>query len=509
MQLRNYQQQLIDNARRAFSGGIRSVLLQAPTGAGKTVLFSEITRLARLNDQKIWIIVPRNILLQQASDTLSLIDVSHGLIAAGIEESLAYDVHVVSKDTLIRRMDKIKRQPDFAIVDEAHLALDRYIQIFEAMPQTKWLGVTATPERLDGRGLSELYQRLVLGPTIYELVQLGYLTDVQYFCPPVAGIEKLSRKGTEYDPDELENLLETRKIYGKSIEHYEKYAKNKSTIIFCRSIKMAEQTAHRFNNAGYEFENIDGKMSYKKIKTLINALSSGEIQGLTSCEIITYGLDVPRVECIIMLRPTMSRTLFFQMIGRGVRIFPGKEKCVILDHVGNYQLHGHPFARYEWNFEGTQKVKRKRETNIERLKLCPQLDYMYCNKKTCIGCEYNKDGRKQRTIVETNHNLKEVKNPNENQKPSKQIIESKIEILKQKFISNINDKIIFQGCIKDMIKISELCGYNLLWVYWQLCSDRKTANVPLIYAIAREKGYKHQWAWYKLKEIRNKLQNQS
>lgn len=505
---------MLEQTRAAFAGRtadnqpIRSVLLQAPTGAGKTIIFSKITELARnLGTVPTWIIVPRNELLQQASDSLANIGVAHGLIAAGVQESKAFDIHVVSKDTLIRRLDKIKVPPKFVIVDEAHLALARYLQFFEFFCDTKFLGVTATPERLDGRGLSEMYERLVLGPTIHELISLGFLTDVVYFCPPIQGIENLHRRGTEYDPDELERLLETRKVYGKTIDHYKRHAWGKPALVFCRSIKAADETAQKFNAAGFLFENIDGTMSYKRRKALIGALRTGEIHGLTSCELITYGLDVPRVECIIMLRPTLSRTLFLQMIGRGLRPFEGKQRCVVLDHVGNLQVHGHPLAPYEWNFHGREKPKRKRDSE-DVLRLCPEIDFMYCDKRTCIGCPHNHSGKTIRNFEFVNAELIEAESPIKlNDRPPEE---------KREFIDRINhaktcwhagDPSIKKGAIGDMLAIANELGRDPMWVYWKLAKDRLTVQVSILHEIARQRGYKPGWAWFKKKMIKERLEN--
>ena len=135
----------------------------------------------------------------------------------------------------------------------------------------------------------------------------------------VLGVEKLHKRGTEYKPDELDALLEERAVYGDAVDHYRRHADGKPALVYCRNIEAADKTASVFSSAGYKFENIDGTMTYKRRETLLNGLKYGDIQGLTSCELITYGLDVPRVECVIMLRPTLSRALYCQMIGRGLR----------------------------------------------------------------------------------------------------------------------------------------------------------------------------------------------
>jgi superfamily II DNA or RNA helicase len=402
-------------------------------------------------------------------------------------------------------MDKIKRPPDFVIIDESHLATKRYVQIKEHLldlnPSMKLLGVTATPERLDGMGLNKLFDTLVMGPSIKELVELGYLSNVQYFCPPVQGLADLHRRGTEFVQEDVERLLLERKIYGKAIEHYQRHARGRSTLVFCRSLKSAEQTAQKFTDAGYHFENIDGTMTHKKRKGLIQALRDGRIKGLTSCELITYGLDVPSVDCIIMLRPTLSRALYSQMTGRGLRVNPGKENCVVLDHVGNLQVHGHPLEDYDWNFDGYERKKKKRETDLQTLRLCPALDYMYCSKPSCVGCEHSEDGKDPRQELETvDAELVEAKPIPLGQRPPEERKEFNDRVSNAVYEFNQSERV-QSGPVAELLKVAEELGRNPLWAYHRLTEGRKSVHVPLLHEIAKIKGYKPGWAYFQRKEL--------
>lgn len=487
--------------------------MQLPTGAGKTVVFSEMVRSAVEGGRVVWIVVPRNELLLQASDQLSLVGVDHGRIAPGFEESLAFSTHVVSSSTLIRRWEKIKRPPDFMIIDEAHLYFDRQVEIRERFPKTKFVGVTATPERLDGRGLSELYGELVVGPSLERLVELLYLSNLRYFAPPLDGLKQVHRRGTEFNPDELDALLTQRKVYGRVIDHYRKHADGKPALVFCRSVKSAAETAARFSEAGYRFENVDGGMSYRKRKTLIDGLRDGDLDGLTSCELVTYGLDVPRVEAVIMLRPTLSKALFFQMIGRGLRPWPGKRECVVLDHVGNLQEHGHPFSPYEWKFTGREKSRPRKAPNEAVLRLCPEIDFLYCDKSSCLGCEHNRTGRRTRPIetvdtslVEAGKAVKLHSRPSEEQREFADRINSAVTAFHD---GEENEETrIAHGPVGDLLDVARELGRDPVWVYWRLSENRKTVNVPLLSEIARQCGYKPGWTWFKRKQIGQKIEKQ-
>lgn len=514
MKLRPYQQEAYLKVREAFRG-VQRVCMQLPTGAGKTAVFTSMAATSSSRGWNTWIVVPRNELLQQASDSLLGVGVKHGVIAAGRYESRAYDVHVVSKDTLTRRLDKndVRRPPQLLIVDEAHLALDRYLAFAAAFPEAKMLGVTATPERLDGRGLSELYQRLVLGPQIPFLIEKGFLSPCRYFSPPIDGLDKVRRVGTEYNSNDLDELLKTRRVYGEAIEHYRRHADHRPALVYCRSVQAADDTAQRFCAAGYRFANIDGTMTYAQRKMLINGLKTGELDGLTSCELITYGLDVPRVECVIMLRPTMSRALFMQMVGRGLRVWPGKTDLIVLDHVGNLQEHGHPFADHDWNFDGTERRKRDKHPEVPG-RLCPEIDYLWCDKASCVGCEHNKSGRKERKLevveadlVEAESPVKLAARPPDERDVIEAAIGREVGIYTAEVTVAADAEITdtAKGAIGRLLAIAAELGNNPMWVYWKLSAGRVSVNVPLLFELQRQAGYKVGWAWWKQKEVRESL----
>lgn len=522
MTLRDYQIRMYQATREALREHDR-VCVQAPTGSGKTAIFSEMVKAASSRGWNTWIVVPRNELLEQASDALLAVGVRHGRISATSTESAAFDVHVVSKDTLTRRLEmgRVKRPPQLMIVDECHLAIDRQIEFaraFDALapvgaPRTRILGFSATPERLDGRGLSELYQALVLGPTIPELVARGYLSGLRYFCPPIEGLGDVHRRGTEYDEAELEALLRARKVYGNAVEHYRRHADRRPALVFCRSVKAAAETAQRFCDSGYRFENIDGQMTYQRRRALISALRDGQIDGLTSCELITYGLDVPRVECVIMLRPTLSRTLFMQMIGRGLRPWTGKDSLVVLDHVGNLQEFGHPFSPHVWSFDGRERRKRA-EAPAVVARLCPEMDFLYCDRPSCVGCPRapvdGRDPRRPPEVVDAD--LVEAASPvpmAERPEHERVFLEAQIDHLAKTVATEMSGRAgaltpTAAGAVGELLEHARGLGRDPMWVYWRLSEGRASVNVPLLCEIGRQSGYKHGWAWWKAEEIRKR-----
>ena len=555
--LRDYQLETV-NALRDLLGTRRSACLQLATGAGKTPIVAEITRTAYSRDFRVWFVVPRNELLQQGSNHFQRWQVPHGLIAAGKEESRAFHVHVVSKDTLIRRYERVKNWPDLLVFDEAHLYLDRQLEILERLPErTKVIGVTATPERLDGRGLSEVYEGVHYGPSIPWLTDRGFLSPLRYFAPPIQGLENIHRRGTEYDADELEALLEKRKVYGDVIRYYEKYGgirhsslslptqsivelnrnyhRGRPALIFCRSVKSAYETAERFTAAGFLFFTIEGQMPNARRKELIDALRQGKIDGLTNCDICTYGLDVPRVEYGASIRPTLSRSLYFQMVGRILRPFPGKEEAFFFDHANLVEEHTEPSAPgiplfyldgLTWNFFG--RVKRERApSDTSGLRLCPLKDYQYCSDPACAsGCKLDPQAAQRREALETVDIALEERTPprswQELAPGEKRDVQDRIGQATDAWLAALAEDPprIDPGPVGELLRIAEELGRAPMWVYHFLTEKdeeiraeaksmtvaeyrrmARAVNVPLLYEIARQKGYKPGWVWWKRKEI--------
>jgi DNA repair protein RadD len=578
MGLRDYQTEEFFAAREKLAVN-DSVLLQLPTGGGKTPISSAITKSSFAKGFRIWFVVPRNELVDQASHHFQRWGVPHGFITARCEESRAYQVHIVSKDTLLRRLDRIKNWPDLLMFDEAHIAIDAQIKIIakanevrsiDGLRKIKVIGYTATPERLDGRGLwsggGGPYDDIVMGPSIPWLTQAHFLSPLRYFAPPIKDLDKIHKRGTEYDEDELEALLVKNKVYGDVIGYYEKYgsvkheticipgqtichtnenySKGKPALIFCRSVKSAYETAKKFRDAGFNFYCIEGNLPASERKGLIDALTAGKIDGLTNCDICTYGLDVPRIEYGASLRPTLSRALYFQMVGRILRPFEDKITgyCKIdadfFDHANLVQEHFDP--RYpgtplfylddvDWNFTGDQK-KHHEKMNPDDLHQCPLADYQWCGKQNCNGCEYKKsdaattDPRKDGLVV-IDTKLEERKAPpklSDMQPEEKREIQDRICSATDIFISDIKTGKINHNAVLDLIKTAQEIGRQPMWVYHYLTGkkmefDARDAGkeiedykrihpvpvmVPLVYEIAKCAGYKNGWAYFKLKELR-------
>lgn len=524
MILRPYQRTLYGKVGSAFAeqharnkllatpdGRLNRVFMALPTGGGKTAIFAQMASGARAKGSQVWICLPRVELIEQASETLSRLGVPHGRIAAGTEESTAFSLQLVSSNTLIRRWDKIKRPPEFIILDEAHLYYDRQLEICERYPNAKILGVSASPERLDGRGLSDIYGSLVEGPSIRDLVETGYLCPVRYFAPPLDGIKQVHRVGYEFDEVELATLFQEGKVYGNAVEHYEQWTRGKTALVFARSVDESEKIAAEFRGHGWSFEPVSAKTPTKLRGEILKAYKAGQIDGVVNCEIATYGLDVPRIEALILLRPTLSKALQTQMIGRGMRMSPetGKKRVTILDHVGMIDEFGHPTDDYTWQFGGRDKRKRAAADPALRLKICPST-FMYCDKPTCSGCELNTKKVKSRVddVVDVQLREREApvdlkKRPLEEQAVYRTRLDSAFEREKKAISENTIDT----SALEELLALARQTGRQPMYVYYRCSEGRLTVNVPLLSAIASIEGYDPKWVFIKRRELGEKLRS--
>lgn len=513
MALRPYQQQAIEDLRSLFRKGLRRILYQLSTGGGKTHVFAEITRLAHEKKLRVWILVPRKKLLRQASKTLAEAGIPHGRINAAQKESRAFAVHAVSQPTLMRRIksNKIKNWADIIVVDEAHLSLNQQIQIKEAAPENIiMIGVTGTPKETSGRGLSELYQDIILGPKHSELVELGYLSPFKYFCPPFDF--KIKKRGDDYDPKTMEEILKSRQIYGKVINHYKELALGLRTLVFCPSVKNAEETAQRFRDHGYNFESLDGSMLESKIEMIIAALEEGKIDGITSCDLVTFGVDIKNLECVILLRKTMSLTQFFQMLGRLTRPALGKEYGIVLDHMGNFREHavgtGETISEkfdvgWRKHFHGSEKNQRPKGEVVASLKLCNSCFMYYSGTGSCPHCGVGRDEKKPAGYEEIDGRLIEVKGPIkffDREKIEQRQIQEKVDGLIQRLKIELTD-----AGLSELLKQAEERGWNAMKIYWELSAGMMAVNVPLLHSIQRLRRYKTGWIWMQTKTIEKRL----
>lgn len=399
LHLRPYQSLAVGQIHDALMRS-RSAVYVLPTGGGKTVIFAEISRLCHEARTESVILVHRDTLLKQASDKLDDIGVLHSIIAPG-KTDFGDTVKIASVQTLVRRLERHKFK--LYIIDEGHHAVaGSYKKIIDADPKASVLLVTATPMRMDGRGLGEVAQEMVLGPDIRELMDDAYLTEATcYGATTTVNIAMARVTGGDYNAKDIQDIMDKKEITGDAVEHYRKLCPGAAAIAFCATIQHAQDVAAEFRSAGYKFESIDGRMPASAIRSRLAALKDKSLQGITSCDLISEGFDAPGVIAGILLRQTKSLAVHMQQVGRLLRpnYAPGmpldtrerrlaaiaasdKPKAILLDHAGNSFRHGLPDERREWTL-----ASRKVGDSGPSLKTCPACyGYSRAWEKSCRNC---------------------------------------------------------------------------------------------------------------------------
>lgn len=398
MDLRDYQVRDRDRLREAFRR-TRRVLYQLPTGGGKTVTFCDIVANAASRGKRTYVVVHRQELVSQTSEKLSAYGVPHGIVMPRITPSHEL-VQICMVQTLGRRVDKLPA-PDFIVWDEGHhAAAGTWSTLIQRWPNAFHLLVTATPERLDGKGLSGFADEMVCGPSVKELTRRGFLSPVRVFTSK----DQLDKTGIDivrgdYDAAQVAERVRKSQIVGDSVKHYRELCHGAPALAFCCNIDEAQKTADQFKAAGYNAVAIDGTTETWHRKAVLAGLANGSVHVVTSCNLISEGFDCPGVVAAILLRPTRSVTLYLQQVGRALRPFAGKSHAIILDHVGNVFEHGMPDTDREWALEG--RKARKRKTDDEpavSVKQCPMCFRCHEPAPVCPECGYIYEGRKPEKV---------------------------------------------------------------------------------------------------------------
>ena len=356
MEPRPYQQKLIDDIKRAFLRGNRSVCAVLSCGGGKSVIAAMIAKSATDKGNRVLFIVHRQELCKQIHDTFAECGVNMSLCTVGMVQ------------TVTRRLDRTEA-PALIIVDEAHHALaNTYRRIFDRFEEALILGFTATPVRLDDGGLGAVFGALVESVSTKWLIENNHLSPYRLYSFPVADTSALRVKRGEYDNAQLSAIMENNHVYGQTVETYRRIAGGRKALAYCISVESAQQTAEEFRANGYNAASLDGSTSKDERGRIMQAFRDGEITILCNCELFGEGLDVPDCEVSILLRKTKSLTLYIQQAMRCMRYQPDKT-AIIIDHVANCFEHGLPDDDREWTLE-TKKRKSKQEAPVKQCPTC-------------------------------------------------------------------------------------------------------------------------------------------
>jgi DNA repair protein RadD len=358
IKLRDYQGELVDRARLALRKN-RRVLIQLPTGGGKTPIAGFIAGETSARGKTAFFNCHRRELVQQTSLTFNKFGIPHGFIAAGKRGGNA-NVNICSIDTLKNRLATTP-EPDVALWDEAHhLGAAGWRLVMDTWRRARHIGFTATPWRLDGSGLDDQFDEMVCGPSSAWLIERGYLSQYEIFAPFAPDMTGVKRHGGDYAKGEASKRMDIPKRTGDIIKHWRRYADGLVTVGFAVNVADSQLLAERFNAAGIPAAHLDAGTPKGERKRIIDAYAAGRLRVIWNVDLFGEGFDLSAIaqtdvtiDCVIQARPTQSLSLHLQQIGRALR--PKEGPAIILDHAGNSSKHGFPDDEREWTLAGREK----------------------------------------------------------------------------------------------------------------------------------------------------------
>ena len=465
MILRDYQERDIARIRAAFLQGASKICYAAPTGSGKTILFVHAARKAAEQDRRVTIVVHRQELIDQTCAALIVEGIKYGIIAAGCPENPTASVQVGMAQTLVNRLNKLTGVR-FLILDEAHHVMAAtWLAILRAATGARVLGVTATPERLDGQGLGKIFNELIVGSTVKELIADGWLSPFVIYAPErLVDLKGARTVAGDYALGDLARRMNADVVLNDALDEYRKHLTDRSAIAFCVTIEHSRAVARYFRAAGVRAQHLDGDTPTSERRRLIAALASGEVQILTNCGLISEGLDIPSVGGVILLRPTKSLALHLQQIGRALRPAPDKARAIVLDHAGNVFRHGMPDLEHPWSLEGRPKKRGK-----ALVRRCPDCGALIpISTRVCPEC--GADLRPEQ--------IKPATTP-------EPLIELDPATAHQHWLATGSFQAVVTWAGDDPARLHEVAqarGYKPGWVYWRLKKTRDAAEDAVLTA---------------------------
>jgi len=457
MQLRYYQSEAKQNTYKSLKKHNRT-MLQLPTGAGKTITFVYITKDYLKWNKKVMILVHRKELIDQTIDKLAKFGIEYSVIQSDYIYKHFARVHIASVPTLANRITRGTRLPSnigLIICDEAHHSTaSSYRKIYEYYNEAQLLGVSATPCRTNGEGFDDIFNDLIIGTSVGDLIKAGYLVKPRVIANPLSfDLKTIKLTAGEYNAKAIAQAINETMTYGDYVKTWELKAKGLKTVVFAHNVEHSQLIVESYNKAGYKAEHIDGTTPKDERKTILSNFANGRTTILSNVGIVTEGFDVPEIECVQLTKPTTSLSLYLQMVGRGLRPAQGKEACLILDHADCVFSHGFPEQDRKWTLKGN-KINRKEKP-------------LYKIKDKVTGRIYERDQLPKHI---SNFELVEITSQN-----------ARLSYL-YKFL-----------------EIAKANGYKPGYAWYKFIDKYKIPTKEECYDFQRVAGYKNGWAKYQIK----------
>lgn len=431
---------LVEQAREELKKGNKSCLLVSPAGSGKSVVIAEIARLTTLKGGRVMFMVHRQELINQIIGSFKANSVDLKLCT------------VMTVGKIRNRLDKLPR-PNLIITDETHHSLAKtYRDIYDYYANVPRLGFSATPWRLNGKGLGDVYDAMIEGPDVQWLIDNHYLAPFDYYSVNLIDESKLSKSSTgDYSNKSIDEAV-GHTIYGDVIKTYRDKVDGQQAIVYAHSIAFSKQIAQQFRDAGINAAHCDSKTPQRERDKIMTDFKKGTLKVLSNCDLISEGYNVPDCSCVIMIRPTESLVLFIQQSMRCMRFKPGKQ-ATIIDHVANYTRFGLPNTPHKWTLKDREKKKKTNtavDTPIKQCAFC--FAVIPAQSKSCPLCGHEVE-----------------------------VVQTEIKVDETARIEKIESNFRLQADYIVTKKISELKSYEELKAY------------------AKARGYKQGWIYFQAK----------
>lgn len=418
--LRPYQTKGVNDLRRSIASGHRSPCLVLPTGAGKTILARDLIQSAVAKGKQVLFLAPRRELIFQCAEKLTRAGVNHSILMAGEPMNRFAPVQVASVPTLHARAVRSKRMdcPDAALVviDESHLALGSMtLEVLAQYPNAVKVGLTATPCRKDGRGLGEVFDDLVLGPSVAELTALGHLVPARYFVPSRPDLKGIKIQAGDYNQKQLGDRMDNKTLIGDVLTNWLRIASDRKTVIFTVNVAHSLHIEQVFRDAGISIAHLDADTPNEERKEVLRKLRDGEIRVVTNCQILGLGWDEPSISACVLACPTKSLVKYLQAAGRVLRPSAGKTDCIILDHGGCVEEFGRVDDPHDWSLDGNTTVRerdaKKKDKKAPKDIVCEKCSNVFRSSNVCPACGWVMPTHKADAMLTIDDDLAELKGP--------------------------------------------------------------------------------------------------
>jgi len=480
--LRDYQKSAIQSLRAKLAEGKKRIVLQIPTGGGKTAVAGSIIRSALGKDRRAIFTVPALSLITQTIDSFTRDGIKKIGVMQGQHELTDKDqpVQICSVQTLARRFVP---KADLVMIDECHVVYDLYNRWFN---DPEWadipiIGLSATPWT---KGLGKLYQDLVIGETTQGLIDAGYLVPFRPFAPSHVDLSDVRTVAGDFDLEGLDKAMNTAKLTADIVETWLDRGEGRPTLCFAVNRAHAQNLCDAFNRAGVPAAYVDGETPLDERDELAVDFKAGKYKIICNVGVMTTGVDLPFVSCLIIARPTKSEMLWCQIVGRGLRLADGKKDCIILDHSDTTKRLGFvtDIIHHELNMGKKRDGGAAKEWDEPKPKECPKCTYLRPPKmKVCPNCGF--EAKPQANVFTAEGTLAELNGTGKNKKQDDGLTQyDRMEIFYQ-----------------ELLGFALMKGYKSGWAYHQYISkykkppDKQFDKTPLSPSSTTINWLKHQW----------------